>query len=110
MIAAVKSSTGRDLALNGPIRLKPSLWPTLEMRDVALSNPPGFSRPQMATLDRLDLQLALLPLLHSRVEIDRLVLGKPDILLETNAQGQPNFGNQQQPYQQQPSQGTQNSP
>jgi len=91
IIEAVKRATGRDLALNGKISLKLSLQPTIEARDVAFANPPGFSRPQMATLDRLQLQLGLLPLLASRVEIERLVLMQPDILLETDAAGQPNW-------------------
>ncbi len=91
IIAAVKQATGRDLALQGNIRLGLSLQPTLQISGVSFSNPPGFSRPQMATLERLDLKLALLPLLSHRVEIDKLVLVKPDILLEANAQGQPNW-------------------
>ena len=91
IVAAVKQATGRDLTLNGRIRLGLSLRPTLVVQDVAFANPPGFSRPQMATLERLDLKLALMPLLSHRVEIDRLVLVKPDILLETDAQGRPNW-------------------
>jgi uncharacterized protein involved in outer membrane biogenesis len=89
--AAVRQATGRDLALYGPISVKWSLWPTVELRDVTFANPPGYSRPQMATLERLDLQLAVLPLLRSRFEIARLILVHPDILLEVNAQGQPNW-------------------
>jgi uncharacterized protein involved in outer membrane biogenesis len=91
IVAAVKQQTGRDLTLQGAIRLGLSLQPTLTIQGVALANPPGFSRPQMATLERLDLKVALIPLLSSRVEIDRLVLVKPDILLETDAQGRPNW-------------------
>jgi AsmA protein len=89
--AAVKQATGRDLTLNGPIRLQWALRPTLAVNDVALSNPPGFSRPEMAKLQRLELRLALFPLLHRQVEIDRLALIKPDIALETDAQGRPNW-------------------
>ncbi len=91
IVAAVKQATGRDLTLQGRIRLGLSLQPTLVAQGVSLANPPGFSRPQFLTLDELDLKLALLPLLSHRVEIDRLVLVKPDILLETNAQGQSNW-------------------
>ncbi len=91
IIEAVKRSTGRDLALNGKIGLKLSLQPTIEAQDVAFANPAGFSRPQMATLDRLQLQLGLLPLLSRRVEIVRLALIHPDILLETDAGGHPNW-------------------
>ena len=91
VIAAVKQATGRDLTLQGRIRLGLSLQPTLTVQGVAFANPPGFSRPQMATLEQLDLKLALIPLLSHRVEIDRLVLVKPDIILETDAQGRPNW-------------------
>jgi uncharacterized protein involved in outer membrane biogenesis len=91
IIAAVKRETGRDLTLQGRIRLGLSLQPTLTVQGVSFANPPGFSRPQMATLERLDLRLALLPLLSHSVEIDRLVLVKPDIILETDAQGRPNW-------------------
>jgi uncharacterized protein involved in outer membrane biogenesis len=91
IVDAVKRATGRDLALNGPLSLKPSLWPTLEARDVALANIEGGSRPQMVTLGRLEAQVSLLPLLRRRLEIDRLVLLRPDILFEINAQGQPNW-------------------
>ena len=89
--AAVKQATGRDLTLAGRIRLGLSLQPTLVVSGVSLANPSGFSRPAMATLERLDLKLALIPLLSHRVEIDQLVLVKPDIMLETNAQGRTNW-------------------
>ena len=91
VVAAVKQQTGRDLAINGGINLGLSLRPTVVLHDVTLSNPPGFSRPQMASLQSLDLQLALLPLISGRVEINRLILTKPDVLLETNAQGHDNW-------------------
>jgi len=89
--AAVRQATGRDLSLNGPISLKRSLWPTVVLRDVAFANPAGYSRPQMATLDRLELKLAVLPLLRSQFEIARLVLVRPDILLEMDAEGHVNW-------------------
>ncbi len=91
IIAAVKQATGRDLMLQGRIQLGLSLRPTLVVRGVGFANPPGFSRPQMATLERLDAKLALIPLLSRRVEIDTLVLVKPDIMLEIDAQGRPNW-------------------
>jgi AsmA protein len=88
---AVRRATGRSLALNGAIRLKLSLSPAVQVADVAFANPPGFSRPQMATVRGLELQLGLLPLLSGRYEINRLVLIHPDILLETDGAGQPNW-------------------
>ncbi|MEJ0016210.1 MAG: AsmA family protein [Acetobacteraceae bacterium] len=89
--AAVKRATGRDLTLQGRIRLGLSLQPTLMVDKAGFANPPGFSRPEMATLERLDLKLRLLPLLSNRIEIDRLDLVGPDIMLETDAAGRPNW-------------------
>lgn len=91
IVAAVQAATGRTLALNGPIGLKFSLHPTIEVRDAALANPRGFSRPDMARVRAIDLQLDLFPLLHRRIGIQRLVLVDPDILLERTAQGQTNW-------------------
>jgi AsmA protein len=89
--AAVQSATGRALTLDGPIGVKFALVPTLTLQDVALANAPGGSRPQMATARRIEVELALLPLLSRQVEVRRLVLQQPDILLETDASGQPNW-------------------
>ena len=91
MIAAVKRATGRDLTLNGKIGIKVSLTPTIRVADASFSNPPGFSRPQMATLQGMEVQFALLPLLSKQLQIDRLLLIHPDILLETDAAGRANW-------------------
>jgi AsmA protein len=89
--AAVTRATGRTLTLNGNVSLQLSLTPTLRVADAAFANPPGFARPQMATLGALELQVALLPLISGHVHIDRLIMIKPDILLETNEAGQSNW-------------------
>ncbi len=89
--AAAEQATGRRLELKGPIGLGLSLVPTLQLRDVAFANMAGGSRPEMVTVREVDIELALLPLLSKRVELRRLVLVAPDILLETNAQGLPNW-------------------
>ncbi|WP_187830072.1 AsmA family protein [Siccirubricoccus phaeus] len=89
--AAVRQATGRELTLAGPISLKPSLVPTLAVEQVALANLPGGSRPQMLEVRQAELELALLPLLSRRVEVRRLVLVGPDIVLETDKDGRPNW-------------------
>jgi AsmA protein len=88
---AVQQATGRTLTIAGDIHLRASLWPTVEISDVSLSNPPGFSRPQMATLKGLRLSLALLPLLSREVEIGSLTFVSPNILLERTAAGEANW-------------------
>lgn len=89
--AAVQQATGRALSLDGPIGLKFSLVPTVTLDGVGLANIPGGSRAQMATIRRVEVELELLPLLSRQVALRRLRLLAPDILLETNAEGRPNW-------------------
>jgi uncharacterized protein involved in outer membrane biogenesis len=89
---AVRRATGRELTIQGPVRLAWSLTPTIAMEDVSLANPPGLSRPAMAHVARAEARLALWPLLSSRrVEVLGLTLVQPDVLLERDAQGRPNW-------------------
>ena len=89
--AAVEAATGRRLTLAGPVGLKVSLFPTVTLDDVSLANMPGGSRPEMARVGRVEAEFALLPLLSRRLELRRVVLRAPDILLETDAEGRPNW-------------------
>ncbi|MGE0420066.1 MAG: AsmA family protein, partial [Acetobacteraceae bacterium] len=91
IIEAVRQATGRDISLNGPIGVKLSLLPTVQATDLALANPPGFSRPAMATLSQAEVQLNLLSLLRGAIIIDRVTLIRPDILLEVNDKGERNW-------------------
>jgi AsmA protein len=91
IIALVKTETGRDLRIDGPVKF--SLLPSiaLEANDVSLSNPPGAASPNMVQLKTLDVELKLLPLLHGAVEIARFKLVDPAIALEVDKQGKPNW-------------------
>ena len=88
---AVMRATGRELSLNGPISLKWSLVPTIEAHDVALANFDGGSRPQMVTAQSIEAEVALLPLLSNRLDIPRLAIIKPDVLIETTQAGRGNW-------------------
>lgn len=89
--AAVLHATGRALSLRGPLSLRWSLIPTIAARDVAFANNAGGSRPEMVTLARIEAEVALLPLLSNRIEISRLLLRGPDILIETAPDGRGNW-------------------
>ncbi|NGM24265.1 AsmA family protein [Roseomonas stagni] len=90
LVAAVEQATGRRFEL-GEMRLALSLVPTVELRDISLANPEGFSRPAMLTARRVEVQAALLPLLSRRVEVARVVVEEPDLLLETRQDGTSNW-------------------
>jgi len=87
----VKAATGRDLVIAGPIHLAPSLVPSLAVEDVRFQNAAFGSRPDMITARRLETTVALLPLLRGEIDIRRIVLIAPDILLETDKSGRGNW-------------------
>jgi AsmA protein len=91
IVERVKSATGRDLALNGPISL--SVLPSfgLTVSDVAFGNAPGASTKNMATFAKLQLQVQPIALLSGRLMIDSFVLVDPVIALEVDKQGRPNW-------------------
>ena len=88
---AVEDATGRKLSIEGDVDLKLSLNPALAVDRVTFANAAWGSRPAMVTLKRLDARVSLLPLLSGEINVERLVLVAPDILLETDAKGRGNW-------------------
>ncbi len=87
----VKAATGRTLAIDGEIRLAPSLVPSLAVEKVRFQNANFGTRPDMVTAERLEAAVALLPLLRGEIDIRRVALIRPDILLETDKAGHGNW-------------------
>ncbi len=88
---AVERATGHVLRIAGTVHIAPSFVPTLAVADVALLNPPGFSRPDLAHARWVEARVALLPLLRGRIEVDHLHLVGLDAKLEVNAAGRANW-------------------
>lgn len=86
-----EAATGRALTLAGPMDLAVDFSPAITVRDVRLANADWGSRPDMARVQRFELEVALLPLIRGEIRVRRLVLVQPDILLETDAQGRGNW-------------------
>ena len=82
---------GRKLTINGNAYLGLSLIPTLIVEDVELANAAWASQPQMAKVERLEIRLSLLPLLHKQLVIDNIAVVKPEVYLETSAEGKNNW-------------------
>lgn len=89
--AEVRKATGRDLVIAGDLGVEISLNPAVAVGGVSFANADWGSRPDMVALDRFEAQIAVLPLLFGRLEIDRLVLVGADILLEVDEEGRANF-------------------
>lgn len=89
--ARIKAATGRDLTVGGGASIALSWSPRIVLRDVALSNAPWGTAKHIATAQRLELEVALRPLLAGRVELRELTLIAPAIALETDAKGRRNW-------------------
>ncbi len=87
----VKNATGRELTLGGDLELEVSLSPSVVARKVAFANAPWGSRKEMATIDRFEAKVDLLPLLSGTVQVSRVILVKPDVLIETDKNGKGNW-------------------
>ncbi len=89
--AGVKEATGRDLTIGGDISLSLLPAPSLSVAQVSLSNMAGGAPEPMVTLDSLEIDLALMPLLSGSVKVTSVTLEKPTIILETTADGKANW-------------------
>jgi len=103
----VKTSTGRELALPGAIKLSVFPWIALELGPASLGNPPGFGNQPFATLQRADVRVKFLPLLlHRQLVFGRIEIDGLDLRLQKNAKGEGNwqkFGAESTVAQQAPS-------
>ena len=90
LTGAVESATGRTLAIDGEFDVQ--IGPTLGLaaHDIRFANAQWGTREEMVTADGLLVQLRLLPLFKGTLDLT-VELEAPDILLETNAQGDGNW-------------------
>ncbi len=89
--AKARDAIGRDLVINGEIDLNLGLATSLILNDVTLSNADWGSGPQMIKLNRLEVEIGVLPAIGGTIQINRLVVDGVEILLETDANGTPNW-------------------
>jgi len=86
-----KKYTGRKLTVAGDIKVKISLSPTLEVNQVSFQNAPWSAYPEMIRANRIEVQLALIPLIQGKINVKRLSLINPDLMMEINTSGKTNL-------------------
>ncbi|MET4806282.1 AsmA family protein [Limibacillus sp. MBR-115] len=91
IIAQAEKATGRKVRIDGQMDLKVSLTPAIVLNDVGLANAAWGDAQEMMSVRRFELEVALLPLLSSQIQVKRLVIVEPTILLQTNEQGDGNW-------------------
>jgi uncharacterized protein involved in outer membrane biogenesis len=88
---AVKQATGRELVIDGPLRLTLLPAPRVSARSVHFANAVGAKGAQMIDVQWVGASPSFWALLQGRVEVGRLILYKPVVVLETDANGVPNW-------------------
>ena len=91
ILAKTKEALGRDLTIEGKISLRLLPLPTLSVDKIQLANVSEGSQPSMASVDRVELQIALFPLFSKKVEIDKIKLVGANIFLERLGNGRGNW-------------------
>ena len=88
--AALERAVGRAVT-HGEVSVRPGFRPRIALSDATIANIEGGSATDFARIGRLEVKLALLPLLARQVEIHSLLLADADILLERDAEGRANW-------------------
>ena len=90
--AAVSKATGRELNIDGDIRLDFGWISRIRASDIRFQNAPWSKHPQMAEVDLLDVQIDLRELLTKfRVVLPAITISQPRVILEKNADGSANW-------------------
>ncbi len=91
IVSQVKTATGRDLVIDGPISLSLLPTPTVSVTGVKFFNAPGSKNANMVEVKSVTVQPSLLALLGGNIEVSEVTLVEPKIVLEINAEGKPNW-------------------
>jgi hypothetical protein len=89
--AEVERLTGRKLTIDGDLSLVILPAPAFSAAQVRFANIEGGSAPTMIELESLDVRVSLIPLIQGRVEVERIDLVKPTILVEVLPDGRANW-------------------
>ena len=89
--AEVERLTGRKLTIDGDLSLAILPAPAFSAAQVRFANIEGGSAPSMIELESLDVRVSLIPLIQGRVEVERIDLVRPTILVEVLSDGRANW-------------------
>src|SRR6202171_1862081 len=82
---------GRPVAIAGDLNVKLGWTPRIQVDDVSIGNASWATDPQMAHVRRMDLRVELLSLFAGVPVVPAIDLVEPQLLLEKNSDGVPNW-------------------
>ena len=89
--SSVSEVLGRDVRVDGTIKMTTSLWPYFEIREVSIANPEGFDKDNTADMGLVRLNVGLLSLLKDRIRIRKLRVEGLTLDLQRNKYGVANW-------------------
>src|SRR5579863_8046970 len=86
----VHKKTGRELVIQGDVKLSVFPWLGVQIGSSELSNAKGFGAVPFAAVNETDVHMAFWPLLHRRVEVGEVKIEGLSLDLEHDTEGHSN--------------------
>ena len=93
-VNSASDTLGREVRIDGEVRLAISFFPTLVVDGLRVPNHPGWSTPDMLSIGEARAQVALMPLIAGRVELLEIAAERITLNLEQDKNGDKNWGRQ----------------
>ena len=87
----VSDATQRPFSIGDDLGLTLFPWAGVSLSDIRLGNPAGFAEKDFVTAKSFEVRLKLLPLIFKEIEVKRLVLNEPRVVLVKNKTGAVNW-------------------
>ncbi len=87
----VHKQTGRDLRIEGALNFSVFPWLAVEAADLRLSNAAGFGDQPFASIGKVRIGVALMPLFKKQLVADEITLDGLQLALAVNARGKNNW-------------------
>ncbi|UCF90419.1 MAG: AsmA family protein [Desulfobacterales bacterium] len=87
----VTEATGRPFTVGDDLHLSLFPWAGLSFSDLHLGNPEGFAEKDFVAVKSFEVRVKLLPLLSKDIQVKRLIINEPQIVLIKNKDGRVNW-------------------
>lgn len=87
----VSDTTQRPFSIGDDLGFTLFPWAGVSLSDIRLGNPAGFAEKDFVTAKSFEVRLKLLPLIFKEIEIKRLVLNEPRVVLVKSKTGEVNW-------------------
>jgi AsmA protein len=91
IVQAVKEQTGRELKIEGDLKLSLFPWLGLETGALELANAPGFGKQPFARVAAAGVKVKLLPLLRKELQVNTILIDGLRLQLTRNKAGKTNW-------------------